>query len=87
MELYDPMNSRGAIGVYRNNEGECLFQQALKMHHVTYKMLTILKVWKLEGKSSSTSSKRKTEEVEIPTKKNKKRRGKKQFKSKKSREG
>ena len=82
------MNSRRAIGVYRNNEGECLFQQqALKMHHVIYKMLTILKVWKLEGKTSSTSSKRKTEEVEIPTKKNKKRRGKKQFKSKKSREG
>jgi len=75
------MNSRGAIGVYRNNEGECLFQQALKMHHV------ILKVWKLEGKTSSTSSKRKTEEVEIPTKKNKKRRGKKQLKSRKSREG
>ena len=79
MELYDPINSRGAIQVHRNSEGECLFQQAVQMLHVTYNMLTILKVWKLELKRSSISLKRKNEEDENFNKKKKKRRGKKQF--------
>jgi len=87
MELYDPMNSRGAIQVYRNSEGDCLFKEAVKMLHVTYNMLTILRVWKLELKTSSISSERKYDEDEIPAKKNKKRRGKKQIKSTKIREG
>jgi hypothetical protein len=50
-------------------------------------MLTILRVWKLELKTSSISSERKYDEDEIPAKKNKKRRGKKQIKSTKIREG